>query len=224
MAKKARTPAQRAATARMIAGLRRWKAGRGKSRARRRSAGTAPIVVIGTNPKKKRTHAMAKRKKRSNPSHRRRRRNPEGGVVSIIKQTVATAIPAVAAGGVMALVDNKLLGDKAMPVQVLGKLGLAAAVGYLLRSRPRTAAVSMGAILGGLGYQLAAQLNGGVVATDTRSAMSALVRADPRAMAALVNRNGTLRTTPTLSGMGASMGEGGTALPTMPIFDPVTLG
>jgi len=250
MAKKKRTPAQKAAFRRMIAGLKAHKArknpGRKKrrrGRARRRKTTT---VVVSTNPRRKRRKnsrggsIMAKRRRRSrtNPGrrhHRRRnphrrhhrRRNPGGGgMVSIVKSTIAAAIPSMAAGGGLALIDSKLFKDKAMPVQVIGKLGLAAGAGYLLRGRPRTAALVMGAIMGGLGYQLVAQAAGGVVAPDkpaAAKAMAALVYADRR-MAALVNSNGTLRTQPTLSGMGQSMGDGGTALPTMPIYDPVNLG
>jgi hypothetical protein len=85
----------------------------------------------------------------------------------------------------------------------------------------------MGAMLGSLGYQLAAQLQGGMVATSTPDAakkISALIRQDPRAMASLVRVDGSLNTTPSLSGMGSAMGDGGTALPTAPIFDPITLG
>jgi len=155
--------------------------------------------------------------------HHRRRRNPSGGsVVSIVKSTIAAAIPALIAGGAMAVVDNKVLGTKALPIQALAKLGVAAGVGYALRARPRTAALTMGAIIGGLAYQVAAQLQGGIVATSTTDAakkMSALVRADGRAMNALVNADGSLRTQPSLNGMGA-----GTELPTPAIYDPITLG
>lgn len=252
MAKKQRTPAQKAAFRRMLAGLARHKAGRRtngtKAKARRKAKARTAVVVVN-NPRRRRrrknskgAHIMAKHRRtrrhgtvarknphrkhrRRNPAHRRhrRRRNPGGGMVSIVKSTIASAIPAIAAGGVMAILDAKLLGDKAMPVQVLGKLAAAAGVGYLLRNRPRTSALAMGAMLGGLGYQLAAKLNGGVVAASPKDAakeISALIRQDPRAMASLVRTDGSLNTTPSLSGMG----EGGTALPTAPIYDPITLG
>lgn len=254
MAKKKRSPAQRAAFRKMLAGLRAHKAGRrtsGRKAKARRKAKSRRTVVVVSNPKRRRRKSkgariMAKHRRtrrhgtvaRKNPHRKHRRRNPfrrhrrrrnpgGGGMVSIVKSTIASAIPAIAAGGVMAFLDAKLLGDKAMPVQVLGKLAAAGAVGYLLRNRPRTSALAMGAMLGGLGYQLAAQLNGGVIATNPKDAakqISALIRQDPRAMSALVNTDGSLRTTPSLSGMGTSMGEGGTALPTAPIFDPITLG
>lgn len=251
--KKKRTPAQKAAFRRMIAGLRAYKSGSGgKSRRKARRKAKAATVVVVRNPRRKRrknskgARIMAKHRRtrrhgtvarknphrkhrRRNPAHRRhrRRRNPGGGgMVSIVKSTIASAIPAIAAGGVMAILDAKLLGDKAMPVQVLGKLAAAAGVGYLLRNRPRTSALAMGAMLGGLGYQLAAKLNGGVVAASPKDAakeISALIRQDPRAMASLVRTDGSLNTTPSLSGMGSSMGDG-TALPTAPIYDPITLG
>jgi len=252
MAKRKRTPAQRAAFRRMLAGLRAYKAG-GKARRKKRSGRKAharrrktTTVVVATNPRRKRRKnsrggsIMAKRRRRRtrtnpgrrhhrrhNPHRRHRRRNPGGGgIMTIVKSTIASAIPSMATGATLAIVDSKLFKDKALPVQVIGKLGLAAGAGYLLRGRPRTACLVMGAIMGGIGYQLAANAAGGIVAPDKQStakAMQALVYANPR-MAALVNRDGSLRTQPSLSGMGQSMGDGGTALPTMPIYDPVNLG
>lgn len=252
MAKRKRTAAQRRAFKKMLAGLRASKARKGGRRRRRKVRARArrrrtTAVVVATNPRRRRRkHSrggshMAKRRRhrRRNPArrhhrrryhprrHHHRRRNPGGGgIVSIVKSTIAAAIPSMAAGAGLAIVDSKLFKDKAMGVQVVGKLGLAAGLGYVLRNRPRTAALVMGAVMGGLGYQLAAQAAGGVVAPDKQDAakkMAALVYADRR-MAALVNTNGTLRTQPSLSGMGQGMGDGGTALPTMPIYDPVNLG
>lgn len=249
MAKKKRTAAQRRAFRKMLAGLKRHKARKNPGRKKRRGRARRrknPSTAVATNPRRKRRKSsrggsiMAKRRRRrtrTNPGrrhHRRRthhrrhrRRNPGGGgIVSIVKTTIASAIPAMAAGGAMAFVDSKLFKDKAMPVQVVGKLALAAGAGYLLRNRPRTAALVMGAVMGGVAYQLVAQANGGVVAPDQQDAgkkMAALVYANRR-MASLVNQNGSLRTQPSLSGMGQGMGDGGTALPTMPIYDPVNLG
>lgn len=248
MAKRKRSAAQRRAFRKMLAGLRRHKARKNPGRKRRgRARRRKTTTVVVTNPRRKRRKnsrggsIMAKRRRRrsrTNPGrrhHRRRnphrrhhrRRNPGGGgLVTIVKSTIAAAIPSMAAGAGLAIIDSKVFKDKAMPVQVIGKLGLAAGLGYALRGRPRTACLVMGAIMGGLGYQLAAQAAGGVVAPDKQDAakkMAALVYADRR-MASLVNVNGTLRTQPSLSGMGSAMGDGGTALPTMPIYDPVTLG
>ncbi len=251
MAKKKRSAAQRRAFRKMLAGLKRHKARKNPGRKRRKGARArrrkTTTVVVATNPRRKRRRNsrggshMAKRRRRArraNPArrhHRRRHHNPRrrryrnpggGGVVSMVKSTIAAAIPAMAAGAGLAIVDAKLFKDKAMPAQVVGKLILATGAGYLLRSRPRTSALVMGAVLGGLGYQLAAQAAGGIVAPtkeDAAKKMAALVYAN-RSMANLVNVNGTLRTQPTLSGMGQSMGDGGTALPTMPIYDPVNLG
>ncbi len=247
MAKKKRSAAQRRAFRKMLAGLRRHKARKNpgrkrRGRARRRKSTT---VVVATNPRRKRRKhsrggsvmAKSRRHRRRNPARRhhrrrnphrryRRHRNPGGGVVSMVKTTIAAAIPAMLAGAGMAFADAKVFGDKAMPVQVVGKLGLAVGLGYALRNRPRMACLVQGSILGNLAYQLVAQQAGGVVAPtkqDAAKKMAALVYADRR-MAALVNTNGTLRTQPSLSGMGQGMGDGGTALPTMPIYDPVNLG
>lgn len=248
--KKKRSAAQRRAFRKMLAGLHRHQArknpGRKKRRGRARRRKTT-AVVVSTNPRRKRRKnsrggsIMAKRRRRRtrtnpgrrhhrrrNPHRRHRRRNPGGlSILSIVKSTISAAIPSLAGGAVMALVDVKVLGDKAMPIQVLAKLGLAGAAGYVLRGRPRTAALAMGAMMGSLGYQLASQAAGGVVAPSASAGakqVAALIRQDPTAMQALVARNGTLMTTPQLSGMGQSMGDGGTALPVMPVFDPITLG
>lgn len=247
MAKRKRTPAQKAAFRRMIAGLHRHQARknpRRKKRARARRRKTT--VTVTTNPRRRRrknsrggTHMAKHRRRRTrtnpgrrhrrrNPHHHRRhrRRNPGGGMGGIVKRTIAAAVPSMAAGAVVAIADAKLFADKPMGLQVLGKLIMVGGAGYLLRNRPHTAALVMGSIFGTLAYQLAANAAGGMVApdkTDATKKIAALVYADRR-MAALVERNGQLRTQPTLSGMGQAMGEGGTALPTMPIYDPVNLG
>lgn len=246
MAKRKRTAAQRRAFRKMLAGLKRHKARKnpGRKRRRGRARRRKTTVTVTTNPRRRRrknsrggSH-MAKRRHRRrnpgrrhhrrrhhNPHHRRhRRRNPAMG--GILRSTISAAVPSAAAGAVVALADAKFFGDKSMGVNVLGKLAIAAGLGYALRNRPRTSALVMGSIFGTLAYQIVAKAQGGIVAadkTDATKKMAALVYADRR-MAALVERSGALRTQPTLSGMGQSMGDGGTALPTMPIYDPVNLG
>lgn len=74
-----------------------------------------------------------------------------GRVGGALKFTLATAVPAVAAGAVASFVDAKFLADKSQPVQIGGKLALGLAAAVALRSRPVTAAAIMGGIFGNIG-------------------------------------------------------------------------
>ncbi len=143
-------------------------------------------------------------------------------MMTTIKDTVRTAIPAVAGGAVMSIIDAKLLADKSPVFRVAGKLLAAAAAGMLLRKRPQTAHVLMGAMLGTLGYELGANFSGGIVAPDKKSAvapaakaMQALIREDPAAMNALVTSTG-VTSLPSLEGTELSQGQA--------IYDDVNLG
>jgi hypothetical protein len=131
---------------------------------------------------------------------RRRRRNPGGlNVKALIKQLISAAIPAVGAGAAMSLVDTKLLAGKSQAIRYAGKVGLAAAIALLLRSRPTAAATAMGAVFGSLGYDLGTKLGG---PASTMSHIAYLVAADRQAMNALIDSNGQPQTTPSLNGMG----------------------
>jgi hypothetical protein len=113
--------------------------------------------------------------------------------MSTVKRTIAAAIPAVAGGAVMSLIDSKLLANQSQAVRIGGKIAAAGAVGVLLRRRPDTAKVLMGAMLGSLGYELGAKLSGGMVAPNKEQAakqLGQLIRADPQAMGALIDASG----------------------------------
>jgi hypothetical protein len=137
---------------------------------------------------------------------RRRRRNPAGigNVMQTAKRTIAIAIPAVAGGAIMSLIDAKLLAGRSQWIQVAGKVVAAALVGVALRKRPSTAQILMGSMLGTLGYQLGARLSGGVVAPNAAEAaksMGYLVRENPAMFGALVDSSGQYLPGPSLSGL-----------------------
>ena len=153
---------------------------------------------------------------------RRRRRNPGrmGGIVGMAKKTLKAAIPAVAGGALMSLIDAKLLATLpgGQAVRFAGKVVAAGAAAVVLRKWPATAQIMMGAMLGSAGYELGAKLAGGLVAPDKRATTEALVmlsRQDPQGMAALVSASGALYTVPSLAG--------GLQLPDMSMQD-VNLG
>jgi hypothetical protein len=149
-----------------------------------------------------------------------------GRVGGIVKFTLAAAVPAMAGGAIKGLLDGKILGKQSAPVQILGTLGVAAALGAALRRHPVTAAALMGGILGPVGSSLTARLQGGIQtssATQTQQALGLLIREDPyaaRAMSALIDTAGRPMNTPSLHGIGM----GATALPETPIGTEVNLG
>lgn len=173
--------------------------------------GGAPGTKKRKNPRRKKgQRIMAKRRRRK--SHRRavasssfprrrrrvrRRRNPGGGGMgAIVKQTISTAIPALAGGAVMGLVDTKILGNASTPVRIGGKLALAAIAGRFLRKRPATAYTVMGAMLGTAGYDLGVRFGGGAVAPTPAAAaqqLKSLVYEDPAALRGLVYEMGRLQ-------------------------------
>jgi hypothetical protein len=139
---------------------------------------------------------------RQNPG-RRRRRNPGMDLMGTAKRTIAAAIPAVAAGAITSLIDAKFLGDRPQGVRIGVKILEAGAVAVLLRSRPNTAAIMMGAILGSLGAELGTKLSGGLVTANkaaTVQALGTLLREDPAAMSALIDPSGRYSSVPSLSG------------------------
>jgi hypothetical protein len=139
---------------------------------------------------------------RQNP-RRRRRRNPGMDLMGTAKRTIAAAIPAVAGGAIISFVDAKLLADRPQAVRIGGKVVLAALASVMLRSRPATAQLLMGAILGSLGYELGTKLSGGLVTPNkaaTVQALGTLIREDPAAMSALIDSTGQYATVPHLQG------------------------
>jgi hypothetical protein len=129
---------------------------------------------------------------RRNP-RRRRRRNPGMDLMGTAKRTIAAAIPAVAGGAAMAIIDAKLLADRPIAIRVAAKVVAAAAAGVLLRSRPVTANLVMGAMLGSLGGELALRMSGGLMTPSkaaTVQALGTLIREDPGAMSALIDATG----------------------------------
>jgi hypothetical protein len=215
---KRRSKKQVAAFKRMVAGLRRWKAGKAKRRRKSRPARARrrKTIAIETNPRRRRRHrrrqeTMAKRRRRPrrarrqvssrrrrrsvvliNPRHRRhhrRRRNPGFSLMSAAKDMSKALLPGFVAGGVMGAVDAKFLGDKALPIQVVAKMALAAVAGAVLRKRPTMAYSAMGAILGATGYGFGVRLGGGVVAATKGTGMQQLAQmaqADQHAMGLLL--------------------------------------
>lgn len=137
----------------------------------------------------------------------RRRRNPSFDIMGMAKRTIAAAIPSVAGGAIISIVDAKLLANQSLPVRIGGKVAAAVVAGLLLRSRPDTARLMMGSILGTLGYELGTKLNGGILAPTKTSGLAQLawlLRADPQAMNALIDASGQPQTVPNLQGMGAA--------------------
>jgi len=151
--------------------------------------------------------------------HHRRRRNPGmgGGIGAMVKRTISNTVPAVIGGGVMAVIDNKLLSTFSPLVRTIGKLGVAAVAGRVLRKRPAAAYLTMGAMLGTIGYEWGTRFLGGVVAASKPQGMrqlAMLIREDPAAMSALVTSQG-IQTLPSLSG---------TELPADTDFSQLSLG
>lgn len=166
---------------------RRGARRRVSSRRRRRAA------VLLVNPRRR--------------HHRRRRRNPGGfNVGAIAKDVTKVLIPGALAAGAMGFIDAKFLGDKALPVQLLGKLAVAGAAGYFLRKRPSAAYAAMGAILGGITYPMGLRAGGGVVAAGKIAGMrelAALASTDQYAMGILTsNLQGMGVLAPDMAGMG----------------------
>lgn len=176
-------------------------------------------------PRGKRIPKGAKRRTVTNPrgggremrrNPRRRRRNPSMNIMATAKRTISAAVPAVAGGALVSLIDAKLLGGRPLALRVAGKLVAAAAAGAFLRSRPDTARILQGAMLGSLGYELGARMAGGIVAANPADAaqqasgMGYLVRADGGggSLSALVDASGQTNSMPSLHGLGA------------PVFDP----
>jgi hypothetical protein len=129
---------------------------------------------------------------------RRRRRNPGFDIMGIARQLMSAAIPAVAGGAALSLFDTKVLAGKSPAIRYAGKIGAAAAVALLLRSRPDTARLVMGAVFGSLGYDLGTKLGG---PGSTLGQIAYLVAADRQAMSALIDSSGAAQTVPSLNGL-----------------------
>jgi hypothetical protein len=130
-----------------------------------------------------------------NPS-RRRRRNPMD-IMGTAKRTVAAAVPAVLGGAIVSILDAKVLGSQPLGLRVVGKLVAAAAAGAFLRSRPVTASLIQGAMLGSLGAELAAKFLPGATNAPTTGY---LIPAG-QGMSALIDASGATNTMPSLHGL-----------------------
>jgi len=199
---KRRTRKQIAAFRRMIAGLRRWKSGRGrkrkKSRARRRrnpsraarARRAAAAILVTTKPRRRKTMARRRRRRSTAPHthrrrrrringrrhhHRRRRHNPGGmNAGAAIKAVGKALIPAVAGGLGAGLLDAKVTGGMSAPIRVGAKLAVAAIGGALLRKNPMRAAAFMGAMVGTAAYEAGVRVGGGVIAVSKAQGMHEL--------------------------------------------------
>lgn len=100
------------------------------------------------------------------------RRNP--GFVGAAKETLFAALPAVAAGAGIGFVDTKILAGRSIIIRVGAKLGAAAVAAMALRSRPKMAFATMGAILGTVGYEGGVRVGGGVIAASKTQGMKEL--------------------------------------------------
>ncbi len=164
------------------------------ARKRRGGRGRRPAVVL-INGKKR---------------HHRRRRNPSFSIGATVREVTKALLPGFIGGGVMGFIDSKFLGDKALPIQVLGKLALAGAAGAILRKKPAMAYAAMGAVLGAQGYGFGVRFGGGVVAASKATGMQELAqmaRNDQYAMGLLVQQmNGMGLLTQPQAGMGDANG------------------
>lgn len=167
--------------------------------------------------RRRRGHRRAVAHRRRNPSRRyfrrrHRRRNPSGrGVMGIVKSTIRTAVPSLAGGAVMGLVDSQFLSGLSTPFRIGGKIALAALAGHFLRSRPATAYAVMGSMLGTAGYDLGVRLGGGIVTKNpqqTKATMTALLTEDPAAMSAVY------------PGLGPALGQSPAGMGTDPLPEP----
>lgn len=173
--------------------LRRELAAMTKGRVTVRVAGDKKTKRRGFTVRNPRRGGRFIMHRRRNPS-RRRRRNPMD-LMGTAKRTIAAAVPAVAGGALVSVLDAKFLAKRSTGVQIAAKLVAAAAAGAFLRSRPQTALLLQGAILGSLGSQITAQLG-------SQTGMQYLVGADGQAMSALMDASGALNTMPSLHGLG----------------------
>jgi len=92
------------------------------------------------------------------------RRNP--GIMAAAKETLTAAVPAVIAGAGIGFLDTKILAGRSILIRVGAKVGAAALAAVLLRSKPKMALATMGAVLGTLGYEGGVRVGGGVIATS----------------------------------------------------------
>lgn len=113
-----------------------------------------------------------------------------GGIKAMLGQTFRVGVPAIIGGGLSGFIDAKFLSAKPLIVRIAAKVAQAVAAGMLFRSKPMTAAATMGAIIGSVGYEQGVGFGGGVVAGGSPAAkaagVAALVLEDPRAMGVLI--------------------------------------
>jgi hypothetical protein len=119
-------------------------------------------------------------------------------IMGTAKRTIAAAVPAVAGGALISLIDAKLLGDKPLGLRVVGKLLAATAVGVLMKNRPDMARLLQGAMIGSLGAELMAKVAPGLLGPAPTTGY--LVPAG-QGMAALIDASGATNSMPSLHGL-----------------------
>lgn len=210
--KRRRSKSSRRARARRVATIVQTN----PSRRRRRNRRTTTMAKRRRRPRRARRVTSGRRRRRAaimliNPGRRRhrrgRRRNPGFSFGSAARDLGKVLLPGAGAAFLMGLIDSKLLGDKALPVQIVAKLGLAAGAGYFLRKKPSAAYAAMGAIIAGASYPMGVRVGGGVVAAGKVTGvkeLASLVAGDQYAMGLLLPQlQGMGVLTSEMSGMGA---------------------
>ena len=141
--------------------------------------------------------------RRRNPGYRRRRRNPTGGrgLGGLLKRALGPAITGFVTGGVCAVIDNGLKDYRTVRglVKVGGILVIAGTLGKRARTQ-NVAAASIGALTSSMGYEMGANLAGGIVAhgvaETAEKVQNAAAKGEPGMGALLTGGMGALLTGP----------------------------
>jgi hypothetical protein len=136
----------------------------------------AEFAAMTANPRKRH------RRRRRNPGavavnarrrrhHRRTARNPAFNM-GLVKSTLPIAVGGVGGGFLAGALDSSLLAERSTAVKAAAKAGTAVVSELLLRRKaPRVADGITGGLMGSVGYSLAVNMGGGVVADNKRHAL-----------------------------------------------------
>jgi len=148
---------------------------------------------------------------RRGKGRRRHRRNalvlnPAGAIGGAVGGVMKTAIPAIGGGFLASFIDGKFLGKFGAVGRIVGKVGLAAAVGVIgRRFAPAGSAAAMAGILGTIGGDLGARAAGGLPSIPaqkaTKAGLAAMAQEDEQ-IASLLQGMGII-----VQGMGADDGD-----------------